>query len=84
MAHRLTGQGAERVLILLKKFPSGGGDPLIELGSVPDREACQESGNLGGERAFRLLRNKRPEVTDLTLNRLGQLDDGTIAAKDVP
>ena len=58
LAHRLTGQGAKRVLVLLKKFPAGRGDPLIELGSVPDREACQEPGNLGGERAFRLLRER--------------------------
>jgi hypothetical protein len=71
-------------LILLKKLSARGGDPLIELRGVPDGEACQEPGDLGGERPPRLLQSELAEVTDLALDRLGELDDRAIAADGLP
>ena len=56
LTHRLPGQGAKRMLILLQQLPAGGGDPFVELGSVPNRETGEEAGDLGGERALRFLR----------------------------
>jgi len=70
------------VLILLEKLPARGGDPLIELGSVPDGEASQEPGDLGSERPLRLLEGELTEVADLTLDRLGKLKKETVTTDE--
>jgi hypothetical protein len=52
------------------------------LGSVSDREAGEEPGDVCGERPLRLLDREPTEVADLALDRLGQLDDRSIAPGD--
>jgi hypothetical protein len=67
----------------LDELPPGCGNPLIELGSVANREAHEKPGDVGRERSLRFLERELPEVANLALDRLSQLDDGSIAADDL-
>jgi hypothetical protein len=71
------------VLEPLKQLAMGGGDPLIELGSVPYGEAREKAGDVGRECPLGLLSDESAEFHHLALDWSGQLDDRSIAADDL-